>query len=174
MNLSVIRPPLHLETKTKANIFKTGQLWVHGFSQYIQQGLEKSVINCLSKLCMQDYKRRGTILQGNCNFTTKCSIIIVTKKRSNCFHKQKPTLLSVTKEKMIKQSISSCSFLVGTVEEPQYSQCKQVQKILLSHMVTGSRLSFLAPSLCTGLEKVMIPLFSNTEHHMNFSPTAHL
>lgn len=82
--LKVIHPalgqPLHLETKTKASIFKIGRFWVHGFSQYIQEDVKKSVMNCFSKLCMQDYKRRIKILQGNCHFTTKCSIITVTKR----------------------------------------------------------------------------------------------
>lgn len=73
-SLKVIHPalgqPLHLETKTKASIFKTGRLSVHSFSQYIQEDVKKLVMNCFSKLCMQDYKRRITILKGNCNSTT--------------------------------------------------------------------------------------------------------
>lgn len=130
------------------------------FLQYIQEDLMNSMMNCLSKLCMQDYKRRIIILQGRCNFTKKHSIITVTKKRSNCFHKQKPTLPSMTKEKTVKQSITMLLFLGRTwkfresVEELKYSQCKRAQKILLSHAMLGSRQSLYtprAPSLCSGM-----------------------
>lgn len=127
-----------------------------------------SVMNCLSKLCMQDYKRKIIILQGSCNFTKKCNIITVTKKRSNCFHKQKPTLPSTTKQKTVKQSITMFFFL-GEIQSEWRSpntlsanKCKRFCSATRCWDPYGPCI-LQGPQASVQVQKEIVPLFSCTE-----------
>lgn len=175
----VIRQPLENKTEAhyKPSIFKTDPIWPHGFLEYIQEHLMNSMMNCLSKLCMHGYKRRIIILQGSCNFTKKCGIITVAKKRSNCFRKQKPTLPHMTKEKTAEQSINM--FLLGRIwnEESEWRRqntlCENKWKFFTSATqcsAPDSPYIFQAPQVYTQVWGRNIPSFSCTEHWRVSSP----